>query len=426
MDFLKRHMLLIICAVAAAGGVALGVSGFRSMPAVQEEMKKAESVYRSLDNLQSKPVNRARLDAELRRIELIKEDHARIIDQVKSLFGWEMLVPQVLPYSDSLKRLEFKRKYVEAMRGFIQVLTSGGPATDVDIRNMRDRIANEEAAVREYQLNPNPLIPPPTIYTGPPRTPAGVLTRAGAQKDAIARAHIQAAQRIYCYTTDAPEGRPQENVYPSFEIDPVMADVDSVDAPFPDEVWHAQLGYWIQKDIVSAIAAVNEAAAEAAVAGGDYGWVGNMPVKEVISVRLHRGFVPPQGERFYSDPISDPRPSIPPGTPETVFTHSGSGESFDVVQFTVKLIMDQREVQKFVHQLCLNRMYVPLRVAYSEVPPNRDMIGKIYGSGPVVRVVFDFEVSLPGQLFRRLMPQFLREQNGVICREVDECPVEPS
>ena len=40
-------------------------------------------------------------------------------------------------------------------------------------------------------------------------------------------------------------------------------------------------------------------------------------------------------------------PAVPSGTPETVFTHSGSSNWYEVVQYSVKLVMDQRDIPKF-------------------------------------------------------------------------------
>ena len=68
MDFLRRHVFFIACGVGSIGGIALGVMGMQRMPRVLEEMRKVEGVYISLDRLTSQGVNRARLDAEDRRI----------------------------------------------------------------------------------------------------------------------------------------------------------------------------------------------------------------------------------------------------------------------------------------------------------------------------------------------------------------------
>ena len=474
MDLLKRNFFLIICGLATAGGIALGVTGMKAMPKVKAELEKAKSVYQNLDSLASKPVNRQRIEDEMQRIEAVKEDHLKIVERARSLYGWTLLVAtcdggdhdgescasdatlcagqcqdgagdgdactsdddcgdgtcqgggvcsEVLPYGTPSQRLEFKARYGDGLRAMFDSLTAGQPATDVDIRNMRDRIAAEKAAATEHESNP--LIPAPVIYTRPAKNAADVLTQAGAQRDPVARAHLQAAQRIYCYATGFVPEQPVQGIYPSLEFDTVMANVDTLDPPFEDEVWNAQLSYWVQKDVVETIVALNEAAAAEATAKGGYGWVGNMPVKEVISVRVPRQFIPAQG-----DPVWSPAPggydaALPPGTPETVFTRDGSGDSYDVIQFTVKLVMDERDILKFVAKLCNNRFYVPLRIAYAAAPINKTMVGKIYGAEPAVIVSMDFEIPLLGEVFRRWMPQEIRDQNNVVCRPQDNCQSAP-
>jgi len=419
VDLIRRNIFMIACVLVAAGGIALGVTGMRAMPEVKTEMEKSSSVFNSLNGLSSQPVNRARIDEETQRIEQARRDHERIIERARALYGWEPLVPGVFPEGTESGRLEFKAKYGDAMRALLASLTAGQPAGDVDIRNMRDRIAAEEAALREHETNP--LIPKPEMYTGPERNAAEVLTKAGAQKDAVARAHLQAAQRIYCYATGFVTENANAGIYPSLEFDPILANVETLDPPYPDEVWNAQLGYWIQKDVVDAIVALNEEAAEQASARGDYGWVGNMPVKEVISVRVQKTFIPPSGNPVYGAPAGGYDAALPPGNAETVFTHLGSGESFDVVQFSAKLVMDARDVLRFTEKLCNNRFYVPLRIAYAAAPINKTMVGKIYGPEPAVIVTMDFEIPLLGEVFRRWMPSFVREQSGVLCRTQDEC-----
>jgi hypothetical protein len=148
-----------------------------------------------------------------------------------------------------------------------------------------------------------------------------------------------------------------------------MEDLNSADAPTSEEVWRAQVGYWIQRDVVEAIADVNNAAGEVLKAAGQDRWVGTMPVKDVISIRLGSDFyVPPEGQLY---PLPEPggyAPAVPAGTAETVFTKTASGPYFEVVQISVKLVMDQRDVIKLVERISNKRFYTLVRVAYKEVP----------------------------------------------------------
>ena len=131
--------------------------------------------------------------------------------------------------------------------------------------------------------------------------------------------------------------------------------------------------------------------------------------------------MPREGDEVFGNQPGGYEAALPPGTPETVFTHSGANESYDVVQFTVKLIADQRRIPSLIDRLCKNSFHTLLRVSYEAVPPNRRMGGKIYGSQPTVNVLLDFETILLGEVFRRLVPPSVIEFYEIQCREADEC-----
>ncbi len=232
---------------------------------------------------------------------------------------------------------------------------------------------------------------------------------------------MAAAQRIYCYASHFKYVRPQDREG-SLDFWPAMKDTGTLEAPDLWDVWHAQVGYWIQKDVVDAIAALNNQSAEAAREKGEAPWVSVMPVKELISIRLSDGFVPREGDEIFGSQPGGYEAALPPGTPQTVFTHSGSSELYDVIQFTVKLIVSQPHIPRLIDRLCKDSFHTLLRVSYEAVPPNRNMVGKIYGSQPTVNVLLDFETILLGEVFRRLMPPSVLDYYEIRCREADECP----
>ena len=90
------------------------------------------------------------------------------------------------------------------------------------------------------------------------------------------------------------------------------------------------------------------------------------------------------------------------------------------MQFSVKLIMDQRDIPRLIDRLSKNSFHTPLRVAYRAVAPNRKMVGKIYGAEPTVNVVIDFETIMLGEVFRRLMPDEVCEYYEIRCPEREE------
>jgi len=413
MDFIRRNSFFILCGVGAVVGIGLGVTGLRAMPDVVKEMEAAAGVYRALESLQ--PVNQRIIDAENQRIEAIQQDRAKVLDRAKQLYRYEPLVPDVFPDAPPIKRLEFRAKYAEAMRDLMDSLHWGGPSTAADVEMMKDKIENEKAAQRQFGTDPIAVAGSGVPGAVGTHTLADVLTPLGVKNDPVARASIAAAQKIYCYAVNFFEDKPPERVA-SLEFWPTMKDTGTVEAPDTDDVWRTQISYWIQKDVVDAIVSVNDEAAKAAAQAKEDQWVGIMPVKDIISIRVS-DYVPPTGDLYAVSPPVGYTAAIPPGTAESVFTGTASGDSFEVVQFTVKLIMDQRDIPLLVERLCNNSFRTLLRVSYKSVPVNKGMTGKVYGAEPTVLVVLDFESVMLGDVFRPLMP-------AEVCEKYDwiKCP----
>jgi len=422
VDFLRRHMFVIICGVVGAGGVVAGVTGHQSMGKVVTALESVTALDRQLKSLQ--PVNARQIEAAQERIDLIVEDYKEVIDRAKKLYSYQQIVPNALPYGEPQVLLEFRRKYHSVMNAMLDSLSWGTPATDADVRNMQERV-DEEAQQRRAEAQESGLRQP---ELGPAQDPAGVVTTVGARLDARVRADLGAAQRIYCYAEGFQvRGGLGAKTAASLEYLEPMKDLDTADPPYPDEVWRAQLSYWIQKDVVDVIVGMNTEAAEQTRQARQLAWVGTMPVKEVVSIRVPTDFVPLDGaDNIYGAPAEGYDEALPPGTPAMVFTHSGSGEAYEVLQFAVKLVMDERDIPVFIERLCNNSFHTLLRLSYQAIPPNREMKGKIYGNEPAGLVVMDFETILLGDVFRRLMPAEIRELYGVMCRgEIDACADAP-
>jgi hypothetical protein len=413
VDLLRRHLFFIVCGFVGAAGIALAVTGWGATPKVRTAVDEAKQLYDQLGTI--KPVNRRSVEASKQRIAKIVEDRNAIIEQCKSLYRYPPLVPDVFPNGNPESRRRFLKVYNEEMRKLMDLLHWGRPASDSDFEAMKNRI--EEEAFRRKQLGGAD----PTA--GPEATPAGVLTEAGIRKDPQARAHLAAAQRIYCYAVDFDQAKPPEIVSSLF-LDPAMKETGKAEPPDLVPIWRAQVGYWIQKDIVEAIAALNEEAAAAARERDQDRWVGIMPVKEVISIRPARQYVKPSNDKYVGMPPGGYTEAQPPAAQKTAFTQAASNEFFEVTQVSVKLIMDQRDIPALIEKICAGGFYIPLRVAYRAVEPNRTMKGKIYGSEPAVNVVMDFEVVMVGEFFRKVMPPAACQEFGIPCPGVQVKPQE--
>ncbi|MBU0718770.1 MAG: hypothetical protein KJ749_11015, partial [Planctomycetes bacterium] len=125
MDLIRRHAFMIIGVVGALAGIALAVTGLRAMPRVVTEMEQASRLYQDLDSLQSGAVNRDSIEAEERRIEQTREDYAEIVAQVRKLYHYEPLVPNVFPNGSDDARRAFRKAYNNAMRRLFESLRAG-------------------------------------------------------------------------------------------------------------------------------------------------------------------------------------------------------------------------------------------------------------------------------------------------------------
>ena len=355
MEFLRRHAFYIVCFLSGGGGIALAVTGLMAMPTVAEELKKAHAIYNQLGSVQSNPVNQERIDAEARRIELTLEDRRKVFAKAQELYRYEPLVEGVFPDGDDDARRRFRVEYELAMEKLFESLGAGSTATDGEIKLMKYKIENERAAAgvggRRSEAS----------RSSQDRTPAGVLTEKGARLDPVTRANVAGAQTIYCYGVHFNLAKPPRKVA-SIDFDPMMKDIGTMDAPSPEDVWRAQMSYWIQKDVVDAIVAINREIADKVSGNGGVPWVGFMPVKDVISIRVS-DYIVEDDDSYGGAPAGGEREAIPCGTANTVFTGSVTGDHYDVVQFTVKLVMDQRDIPRLVNQLSRNTFHTLLRVA---------------------------------------------------------------
>lgn len=410
MDLLKRNLFWIICAFGAAGGIALGVTGWRGMPEVKKAMEEASETYRSLDSLRSSPVNQDSIDAEQARIDQIQGDFQEVLNAAGKLYDYEPLVPQAFPDGPPLARVKFRKKYSEAMAALFKKLNAGTLPTLQDIDKLKEVRANELALAREKRGAKQ--------RQRGGRTKANVLTAEGIRQDPVARAAVANALSFYLYAVHYDKAKPPERE-PSLEFQPAMRDLGTIDAPPAFDAWRAQLTYWIQRDVVNAIVELNEEAGAEAKKARLPRWVGTMAVKDLISIRISE-YVPREGELTALASPGGSTAALPPGTGESVFTGTTSGDDFEALQFSVKLVMDQRDISRLVDKICRNRFHTLDRVAYTAIPINREFKGKVYGSEPAVNVVLDFETIMLGNIFRKMIPKETCELYEIDCPQREE------
>lgn len=398
MDFLKRNLFVILCGVGAIAGIALMVTGTQAMPKVAAELSQSKGLYDSLGGLQGKATNQKAIDAEHKRIQSVRDDREKVFGKAAELVAkYKPLADGVFPNGPDSKRVEFRKVYVAEVHKLLDSLNWGTPPTAAENEAAKEKIAEEKAS--------------------------GQAMPEGDAKKALAfepgpRAAITKAQTISLYLI-APQDEKLPERPAAIPLAPGLKDISTVEAPAPEDAWRAQLWYWIQRDVVEAIRSLNTQAAEETRGKNQVAWVGNMPVKEIISVRVS-DYVPPKGELYAAKEPGGAMAALPAGTAESVFTGTASCEAYDVVQFTLKLIMDERDIPLLIERLSNNTPHTLTRAAYKYAPPSKTMSDKIHGPEPVVNVTLEFETILLGDAFRKWMPKAVCEKNEIKCPEPKE------
>lgn len=401
MDIVKQHLFLILCGVAGVAGIVLGITGISSMSKVRAEMQEAQQLHTSLTGLRSKPVNQRFIEQEQLRIEECAKNYQEVAARARQLNPYQPLIKDVFPFGKHDVRIEFRRKYNEAMQELLKTLQAGQRPSAAEIQEADDAIYRESAQLDAESSN------------DPFWTPTGVITEAGARRNAAARAAINRAQRIRIYAE--PLGKDESS---ALQLHPEMRSLDSLEAPSLYDCWFAQVQLWIQTDVVQAIARLNDQVAQEYLARGENPWVGVLPVKDLVSLRVTDEYVTESSQAAVlgsTTAVAEARaPEFPPTNSLDTFTGSFSdvdGE-FQVVNFTLKVVVDQRSLMKLIDEISRDRFHVLLRASYTMEQANPQMTGRIYGPDPAVLAVLDFETHMLGEIYCKLMPDSVLEAYG--------------
>jgi hypothetical protein len=239
-----------------------------------------------------------------------------------------------------------------------------------------------------------PGVQPSMVRGGPPGVaPVGISS--GVQSDeAHQRAAVRKARNIRIYAS--PET--------SLHVSPIAY---SEEAPTARDMWYAQVSLWVQQDLVTAIARVNEEAAQQL--GEKEAHVANLPVKHIVSIQI-LGYVTPGGFLVPFPSAATPQaaqasPSEGPqaGPTVTSFTGRKSDEQFDVIRVALTVIVDRRDLLKLIDSITRSNFYQVVGAQY-EATDSVDPAGYFYGPGPVIRAVLEFEGYLARKLYKAMMP----------------------
>ena len=191
------------------------------------------------------------------------------------------------------------------------------------------------------------------------------------------------------------------------------------------DVWAAQLGLWVQHDIVDAIVATN----------GTNPGIANSVVKRLIEIKVPKEYVTKLGRVALTDSTTgasryDPNaapaadgsapveavedPSKPPKDPKQSATGRISNPLYDVVHFTVTVDADATRFREFMAKLVSNRHITILAVDLEGVDRDTEFQALyLYGDKPVVRVRLTCEALMFRKWTLPLMPEPVKKMLNI-------------
>jgi len=304
---------------------------------------------------------------------------------------------------DNYAPFQFQRDFAAARRELVAQLNAGDQPTAEEIahaKTLMEETAKHREDVERVGAGERPretqrpggvrsfgAFPAPPAAQRPPTTP-----EPKPEEDTEVLVSLRRARDIYCYMNP-------DRAFGSYAR--VEHDQQRPLPPSPEQAWYAQLALWIQRDIVGALAALNNQAAERLEAAGEQPWVGNLPVKHVWAINVGC---------YVSG-------SETPGEKVGTFTGRSTDGTIDVVEIELDLVVDARKLPAVLDQICAAGFYTPLLIKYRQVPVNTSLTGYIYGSDPVIRVTIPLEGCFLRSKYEQWMPEAVKRaiEEGQAC-----------
>lgn len=394
MQFVKMHLISLICGVLAIAFVAVGVMGMTQTQVVEAMKKRAEAAG-EIKQLQASPQNKETIAAEQRRGELFKAEFEQTLEEANRINKRALLMGGVFPKPESeAARFEFKKAYATARARLPLKLMGGDPPGEREYAEEQQNIAEMLAAEGGGDTPPVAGRGTGAVVATDARGSRGAAVGSGPSTDPKLdpriRARVARARSIRMYVSDA-----------AFDTSPIVA---ATTAPEPIEMWFAQMQLWAQTDIVDAIAAFNNDAVANISETEPY--VEHSPVKRLERLKVW-GYMTKNGPVQFSGSTdsTDLRLS---------FTDKQSDEQFDTVRITLTVIIDQREVLRFIDRLLRQNFYNVIHMEYGMVDRlSAELDGYAYGTAPVVRLTLDLEAYYARKAYVEMMPPEVQALLGI-------------
>jgi hypothetical protein len=449
MQFVKAYWMSLASGVVAVVAIVVAALGMTGDTVIQQMNQRVQSA-REITTLQSDPQNQETINAEKELGQKREQDYEAVVKAAESINERKPLLEGAFPEPAQLSTpYTFREAYRKKMLELPRELKAGTLPTDQDLADEAEiqgdlarRKKEQEGDTTEtaQPTKPVPTLPGRAVRPGPPpvppvqppprdpgretrvpgpgqqpppvantppghgsRSPGAVQLSSADQEQVRRRANIKKARSIRVYA--APDT--------AFHVSP-MAFTEGT-PPTPQEMWYAQVGLWVQEDLVKAIARLNDEAAQRV--GEKDANVANMPVKRIESIRV-LGYVTAEGSLVaFSVGATGARQQSTAegrqgGPALTSFTGKRSDEQFDVIRVVLTVIVDKRELLKLVDGVTRANFYQLVGAEYTAVE-GTDTGDYLYGGAPLVRAELDFEGYMSRRIFKGLMPPAVLQELGI-------------
>lgn len=436
MEVVKRNLYSIICGVIAIIAVVLAFFPLGGMfEDLQADLNESKGDYSSINSLLAKEHTAPDVDidnAEQRKlgrfptpkviaageaaVQKVQEQSLQLLQAAMQMNRKAPLVPSVLPAPQSgAARSDFKYEYYTKLHDFVKQMNATRAPTEEQVELRREAVLNEmqqnAGFGNEFARNDLNLEVQMKELTIP---------------DEMAR---EAAARGSIYVSAEPGGGTgggglagealELNGLKSFDVHHPGIPTPSQNAlPTIVDVWAAQLGIWVQEDIVDAIVKTN----------GNAQGVTNSVVKRLHEIKVPKEYVTKMGRIPLTDesgvsmrldqrqqqaaepdavPMDLGDPNKPPKDGKQSATGRIGNDLYDVLHFSLVVDLDATRFREFMANLVSNRHITILSVDLEGVDRDREFqnLYIIYGDQPVVRMRLTCEALMFREWTLPLMPK---------------------
>lgn len=427
MEIVKKNLLSIICGVVALIAIVLvffpvdgwykelstqlqsSATTFNNIQSTRTQGSSVKLPVVNLDPNANPPElgqfpNEKALEAADKVAHQMSDESAKLLKFANSLNEHQPLTNGVLPsIRTGSAQLRFNADYMSRFGQFISAMHATAAPTQDDVTQMRARLLQEILA----------KVPSSDGQRNPQQEQEAQATFDEKVAPLVPdQLRVERAKAGLIYATER-----------SFDqYQPIVTANQQGRGASQEDIWAAQVGLWIQEDLVNAIAETNTGATgvETAI------------VKRLVSVAVDRDYLTGHGKVSMGGGLAGLAPArgaaqMDPNAPQVedpsmtavrVFRYSPTGRvsnlQYDVVNFSVVVEADARSFRTFLANLSNGRLITVRQIDMIGIDRDkRQRQGYVYGKDPVVRMHVRCEAVFLHDWAIKYMPATIQKALGL-------------